>query len=90
MSMACVFSWWGVGHRVEPAGVQGMATEHAPRRKPAALERAEAGDGLHGVFGAGGMESATRTEQWTDPALVAAQRDDEEAVDHGSLMRTGT
>jgi len=66
-----------------------MATQDAPQRQPAALERAETGDGLHGVFRARRMETAARAKQRTDPALVASQQDDEQTVDHGSLMRTG-
>ena len=33
------------------------------------------------------MEAAQRSEQGTDPPLVAAEKKDEQTCDHGALMR---
>jgi hypothetical protein len=71
------------GHRVEPARVQWMAAAEAADGQPASLQHAEAADGLHRVLRATGDESAAWPQQGADEALVAAQQQDEEAVDHG-------
>src|SRR6185437_14349260 len=66
------------GHRVEPAGVPGVAARNAPHAEPDAAQQAEAIDGLDGVVGARGMESTAGTEERTEGPLIAADQADRE------------
>src|SRR6185437_3728730 len=66
------------GHRVESAGVPGMAARNAPHAEPGAAQQAEAADSLNGVAGARGMESAAGPEEWADGPLITADQPDRE------------
>ena len=70
-----------------PARMQGMAAQYASCGEPTAFERTEPGERLYRVLRARRMEAAARPEQWAEPALVAPQDGDEQAVDHGASMR---
>src|SRR4249919_3364467 len=83
---------WAIGrrHRIQAARVQGMAAQHPARGKPAALDRAEARNGFHRVNRAGGMEAAGGSQQRAEPAFVASQHQDKEAIYHDSFMPAGS
>ena len=61
-----------------------MTASDPPQRQPAALECAEPADRFDGVGRARGREATPLAEPRTQPALVSAQANDEEMVDHGS------
>src|SRR5687767_8866179 len=77
-------------YRIKAAGVEGMAAHQPSHCQPAALERTEARDRFHRIHRARGMKAAGWTDQWTDPALVATQHQDEQAIYHDSFMPTGS
>ncbi|MNV76595.1 hypothetical protein D3C71_1699550 [compost metagenome] len=62
-----------LGHRVEAARVEGLATAKPQQRQPTAAQRAVYADGFHPVFRAAGNKTAARPEQGADEALVEAQ-----------------
>ncbi len=66
-------------HLVDTAGMEGMATPQALGGKPATARGAVHGNGLHGVFRTAGHETAARSQQWADEALVEAEQGDEQA-----------
>src|SRR5687768_2249730 len=70
--------------------MQRMAAHQAPQCQPAALECAEARDRFHRIDRTRRMEAAGWTDQWTDPALVATQHQDKQAIYHDSFMPTGS
>src|SRR5688572_23010676 len=84
------WSYFARRHRIKAAGMQGMAARQSPHRQPAALECAEARDRFHRIHRARRVEAARGTDQWTDPALVATQHQDEQAIYHDSFMPTGS
>jgi len=61
-----------------------MTASDAPQRQPATFQRAESPDGADGVFRTRWRESATLAEPWTQPALITAQANDEQMIDHRS------
>jgi len=67
-----------------------MATQQPTCGKPAALQGAEAGYRLHRVHRARGVKATGGPQQRTDPALVTAQYQYEQTINHDSFMRTGS
>jgi len=76
----------GGRHRIVAAGVEGMAATDAPDGQPTAFHRTEPGDRFHRVFRAGRHETAARTQQWADEALVYPQESDEYPADHVRMI----
>lgn len=76
-------------NRIEAAGMQGMAAQHAAHGQPATLEGAEAGDRLHCVRRTGRMEATGWSQQGADEALVAAQHEDKQTIYHDTFMPKG-
>ena len=73
-------------HRIVAARVEGMAAADAPGGQPAAFHRTEPGDGFHRVFRAGRDETAARTQQRADEALVYPQDSNEYLADHVRMI----
>jgi hypothetical protein len=65
----------GFRHRVEPAGMEGMAAQQPPRSQPSSAQVSVALQCFHCVLGTARMEAATRTQQWADEAFVESQEE---------------
>ena len=65
-------------HGIVPARMPGVATEQATHREIESRKRTVLLDGLLGIAGAARIETASRSEQWTDSASVEMQQEDQE------------
>ena len=69
-----------IGHGVEATWMQRMATQNSAYREPASAKNAELLDSLHGIYGAGGLETAMGTEQRAEEIAVAADEKNQETA----------
>lgn len=65
-------SVFGLGNRIEPAGVIGVAPRETPSRQPQAVAKTVALDRLNGVARTGRTKSAGRSERRRNPPLISA------------------
>lgn len=67
---------WSGRHRVDAAGVTGVAFQNSLERQPTAFQRAVNLDGLYGVLRTAGPETTAWAKQRTNDVLIAAQQAD--------------
>ena len=63
---AQMFSWYGV----DPAFIEGVATEDSSGRERQSLQRAMSFNCLTGIAGATGVKTAALAQMWTNDSLI--------------------
>lgn len=67
---------WPGRHRIDTAGVAGMAFQNSLERQPTAFQGAMNLDGFHCVLRTAGPEATAWAKQRTNDVLIAAQQAD--------------
>ena len=68
----------GTRYRIKPARMPGMTFAQAPNNQQTALQRAMAPDGIGGIVGTAGIETAILSKIRTDGQFVSAQQQQQE------------
>ncbi len=78
--------WRVLGHRIVPAGMQGLALQDSLDGQPEPANRSVFFDRLHCIVRAGWIEPASITHQRRDGQLVNADWQDKQFAKHASIL----